>query len=54
VVNGGGLGASAISNTSASIVVSSLTAGGNNAHGMGGAMYGASRVELSVLVSGTG
>jgi hypothetical protein len=50
VVNGGGLAASAISNTSASIVVSSLTAGGNKAQGLGGTMYGADRVEFSVVV----
>jgi hypothetical protein len=48
--NGGGLAASAIPKTSAAIIVSNLTAAGNNAAGLGGAIYGAVGLGVSVVV----
>jgi hypothetical protein len=53
-MNGGGLAASAIPNTSAAIVVSNLTAERNKAQGMGGVVYGAIGVEFSVVVRRNG
>jgi predicted outer membrane repeat protein len=51
-INGGGLAVSAIPDTSAVIVVSNLTAAGNKAGGLGGAIYGDVGLAVSVVVGG--